>query len=256
MTISVLLVLGGAAVLALVLAAARRGLDLIPMTSERRDLVARAAPVAGAVIVVLYALFASGALLGERPGAGAIAAAVVLLLVVGAAWPALRDVTSGVVVKTGRACRVGDYVRLEGIQGRVQRLGIRTLTIQTNDGDEAVVPYSRLARDTLFRAPATDQAAHHVFRIAVPEGLPLHEAKEAVRIAALHVHWHSAVREPQATVVSDGRLEVTVFPIHPDRGPEIEAAVRARLGTDASVRATAAGPRPNAPPDSPTSEPR
>jgi hypothetical protein len=34
------------------------------------------------------------------------------------------------------------------------------------------------------------------------------------------------VREPKVEVVDDGSLEVTVFALHHDYGPDIEAAVR------------------------------
>lgn len=235
--IAALLVVAGGALLLLALLGARRLIELLPMAQERRDLVGRASPILGVVLFLLYALFGVGLLLGEKPDASAVAASVLLLLVIAAAWPALRDVASGVALKTGRVCRIGDYVRVDGIQGRVQRLGLRTLTIETSDGDEAVVPYGRVVRETLFRAPAREHAAHHVFRVRLLEGRSLREAKEAIRVTALHVHWHSVVRDPQTAVVGEGVVEVTVFPIHPDRGPDVEAAVRAVVEAPPPVEA-------------------
>lgn len=227
-----LFVLGGAAALVFVLAAARRLLDLVPMSAERRDFVTRAAPALGAVIVLLYAVFAAGVLIGDAPGVGRIATAAVILLVIAAAWPALRDVASGVVLRSGRACRIGDYVRIGGIHGRIQSLGLRTLTLDTSNGDEAIVPYTRVVRETLFREPAQEHAAHHVFQLDVPAGSTLSLLKERVRIAALHSHWHSVARDPQMSLVGDRMIEVTVFPIHPDRGPDIESAVLRALGRE------------------------
>ena len=227
--IAALFVIGGGVLLLLVLAGVRRAIDFIPMSTERRELVARAAPAAGAVLVLLYAAVGLGVLLGDRPEPGSFAVAGLVLLVIAVAWPALRDIASGVVLKTGRACRVGDYVRVDGIEGRVQRLGLRAVTLETSEGHEALVPYARVVRQTLYREPAREHVAHHVFRMEASGNEPLRELKERVRVAALHVHWHSVVREPQTTVVDGRTLEVTVFPIHPDRGADIEAAVRAAL---------------------------
>ncbi len=228
-SITALLVVAGGALLVVALIGLQRLVGLVPMSQERREIVSRASPVLGAVVFLVYALFGLGLLFGGEPDAGAIAASVVLLLVVAAAWPALRDVASGVALKTGRACRVGDYVRVGGVQGRVRRLGLRTVTIETSDGDEAVVPYTRVVRDTLVRAPAQEHAVHHVFRMSLPDDRRLPEVKDAIRVAALHVHWHSVVRDPQTSALGDGLIEVTVFPIHPDRGPDVEAAVRAAV---------------------------
>ena len=227
-----LLVLGGAALLLFALVGVRRLVDLVPMSAERREVIVRAAPAVGAALVIFYAVFAAGLLIGDTPGVARIATAVVALLVIVAGWPAIRDVASGVVLKTGRACRVGDYVRIDGIKGRIQRLGLRTLTLETSTGDQALVPYPHVARETLFREPAQEHAAHHVFRVEVPRGTTLSVLKDRVRIAAIHVHWHSVARDPQMSLVGDRTLEVTVFPIHPDRGPDIETAVRSALGSE------------------------
>ena len=245
--IAALVVIGGGVLLLLVLAGARRAIDFVPMTAERRELAARAGPAVGAVLVLLYAAVGLGALLGDRPGPGSFAVAGLVLLVIAVAWPALRDVASGVVLKTGRACRVGDYVRVDGIKGRVQKLGLRALTLETSEGHEALVPYSRVVRDTLYREPAREHVAHHVFRVEAVSSEALRELKERVRVAALHVHWHSVVRDPQMTVLDGRALEVTVFPIHPDRGPDIEGAVRAALAPPEPKPATP--PRTTVPPE-------
>ena len=72
------------------------------------------------------------------------------------------------------------------------------------------------------------------------------ELKARVRRSAMLVHW-SAISRPPEVILGDGHLEVTVYAIDPDRGPDIEAAVRRDLrnrqvGPESQERATDAPP--------------
>jgi small-conductance mechanosensitive channel len=220
------LVLLLAAVLYAVLRAARFGLDLAPLSAERREALRRAFPVVSAFVGVLYLLFAAGLFFERYPQHFPVAVAVILGVSIAASWFAVRDLVSGVFLKAGRVCRAGDYVRVGDVQGRVQRMGHRVLVVETARGEEAIVPYSRVARDSVLRTPVSDRGTLHVFELSLPGSPPVAETKRKIRESALRCHWSAIAREPEIAVIDADRFEVTVFALDPDRVREVEDAVR------------------------------
>ena len=200
------------------------------LTRERRATIQRAMPAVEALAYLVYALSALPLVLDDHPEVTAIALSAVFATIIAVSWFALRDFTAGVFVKSGQLCTVGDYVRFGAIEGRVIRLDLRTLAIETRTGDEAIIPYSQLSGQSLVRTPIPDGAFRHAFAVAAPPGLAASAAEETIRRHALCSHWSSIAREPQVERTPDGALQVTVFALSPQRGPDIEAAVRAALG--------------------------
>lgn len=220
-----LLVLGGLLLFG-GLIALRWVLELVPMARARRDAIARATPVVGALVGVAYLLWVGKSLFHRHPDYEPFVLTVIVAGVVAASWFAVRDVITGVILKAGRVCQVGDQVRVEGVEGRIKRMGLRVLTIETNRGDEAIIPFSSIARESVLRTPVIDSVALHVFKLPVPPEVSVPDAKAVVREQALRSHWAALSREPEVQLVDDDTFEVTVYALDVDHGPEIEAAVR------------------------------
>lgn len=222
-----LLVLIGAAVALYAAYRIVEGLiDALPMRRDRRELIDRGKPVVAAALAVVWGVVVAGWILRHDPGAGQYAVILVVAVGIGVSWRMLRDVIEGVYFRSTRSFVEGDQVQVGEVRGRVQRLGPRSITIETPDGKLALVPYSRIASDTVFRAPAAERTSFHVFRVPLPAGTTLPEAKQRVREAALLCHWSSVAQPPQCIATGDGELEITVFALDSDRASEIERAVR------------------------------
>lgn len=227
--LSFLGLLAGGVVLLLVLRGLGLFLSILPMSRDRREFVARAGPVVATLVTLAYVLFAAGEIFKAHPQSVPFALLLVLFGFGAATWFAIRDVLAGVFLKAGRACQVDDHVRIGGIEGRVQRLGYRVICIETSQGEEAIVPYSRVARDSILRTPEVSGAALHVFRVRVPPAASIAEVKRSVRESALGCHWASVIREPELSVAGPGEFEVGVYSLDHDHGPEVEAVVRKAL---------------------------
>ena len=199
------------------------------------------------VAALVYGLFAARILFAGEPTLVALAMVLVMVAFTMASWGALRDLVSGVFVKVGQVCRVGDHVRIEQTSGRVARMGLRVMVIETSDGDEAIIPYAKISKSRLTRTPPEDGVSPHVFRIAL-EGASAAELRTRIRRSALLCHWSAAAREPEVIVTGD-HLEVTVYGVDPIRGPDIEKAVRTALGRERAIKAPvrAWGPAKTAP---------
>jgi hypothetical protein len=205
----------------------RFALDVAPISSRRRERLRRAMPVVTGAVVVLALFLATGLLFARYPAHLPYAVAVIAGVLALASWFAIRDVVSGVFVKAGRVCRVGDYVRVGDVSGRVERMGHRVLVVETAGGEEAIVPYSRLTRESVLRTPVAERGTLHVFELALQDAPPVAEAKRKIRESALSCHWAAVAREPEIAVIDENRFEVTVFAIDSDRVREVEAHVRA-----------------------------
>lgn len=247
MSIDLLLLLAGAVALAAVLFAVRAVLELLPLAKATRDAARRALPLVTGVAALFYALVAVSVLFASQPTVAAIASVLVLGGFVIVSWNALHDLANGVFLKAGDVCQVGDHVRIDGLHGRIIQMRLRVLVLETSDGDEALIPYSRIAKDRLLRTPAVEGVTPHVFRLRMDDDDSPADVKTRVRRSAMLVHW-SAISRPPEVIFGDGHLEVTVYAIDPDRGPDIEAAVRRdlaepQLGPHSRERATEPPPR-------------
>lgn len=203
----------------------RWSLAIAPISSARRATLQHALPV---VELFLSAFYMVAAVQFVFASDATVSAAAVLGVVFGALWLArqpLTDLMLGVIVRSGGNVNVGDRIALDELEGRVVRMGPRVVAVRLWSGEEALIPYSRLGRDSVVRIPAVDGAHRHAFRIDAAEG---RTAEEVQRLALL-CHWSSPAREPSVELRDDGSLEVAVFALEAGRGREVERFVRERL---------------------------
>jgi len=223
------IVIGGGLALALVFRFSRVIFDAIPMSRARRALVARLSPLAGAALALLFVVMAARWILRTEDPRAWIALAVVAAVVVAISWGTLRDVFEGIFLRTAHTCSVGDRVQIGAVRGRVQRLGLRSLHVEAEGGEIAIVPYRIVAAQPLLRTPGTDHAAFRVFRMPLPANRSLADVRRVILETALLSHHASITRAPEVVATDGGELEVTVFAVDPDRAPDLEQALRRAL---------------------------
>ena len=221
--------IGWALVLILIVRGLRLLLQLAPMSSARRRSFEQALPMVELLVGSIYLLSAVQILFAGQPLLGAVA---VLGVVFGGLWlarHALMDLMTGVFLRASGSVARGDRVRVDGIDGQVSWLGTRSLAVETVDGDEALVPYSRLAGQAVVRTPRIDGAHRHTFRVPAVEGAGAGAGADRIRQLAMLCHWSSVARPPVVRATEDGNHEVTVFALAASRGSEVEAFVRKGL---------------------------
>jgi small-conductance mechanosensitive channel len=145
----------------------------------------------------------------DDPEWSPIAVAMVLLGVGYVSWFAIRDYVNGVFLRAGRVIRQGDRVSAAGHHGIVQRLGVRTLTLVTNDDREVVLPYSAVSREPITRRAIGPRVHRHEIHLPRSFGLP-ENAIEKLRQAAAFMHW-SAVSHP---VKVELRADTIIIVVH------------------------------------------
>ncbi len=208
---------------------ARHLLSLSRINRSRRDTIERVWPVAEGLLWLFFIVSGLPLIFVDSPSYTPF---VVGIFIVGLVWfarAAVGDFVDGVFLRASQAIKVGDQVTVEGQRGAVRKLGYRALTLETRDGDEVAIPYSRMSRDTIIREAHFEGAARHPFHVHRPDGLSAARAHGLILRAAMDCHWSSVAQAPRVDLGPDGRLEVTVFALDAERGPDIERAVRVAL---------------------------
>ena len=223
------LVLGLGLLLVLLLQVGAWLVSVVPMSKDRRQTVRRVGPVVTAVLALTYAFIAGRILFDQFPNYVPAVLLGIIGVAVGLSWSVLRDFVSGFFVRAGLLARVGDRVKVGGLEGRVERIGIRALTLETADGQEAVLPYSEMVGRPLQRSRDVSGSGLVRAVVPIPDGRDVAWARGRLREASLSNHWCSSIREPEINLTDDGRLEVTVSALDPGRNLEIEAMLRKSL---------------------------
>ena len=204
----------------------RHGIGLLKMAPSRRADFERVMPVLETLLAFSYIVWAVPKFFKDDPTYSAVGLGLILLGPMWVSWFAIRDYITGAFLRSGKVVSVGDLVELKELSGRVTRLGHRILAIETATGHEALIPYSQLASQSVVREPVVYGLARHSFAVEPRSGLSAIAAREAVMRSALNHHWSSLARVPTVERNSKGALQVTVFALSAQRGPDIEAAVR------------------------------
>jgi len=198
-------------------------IHLLPVASRTRNTLVEAVPLLEIGLSGVYVLVAVERIFRGSPLFGGIAVVGVFFFALWLGGDSLRDVISGVLLRTSGCIGLGDRVRLDGLEGRVAALGYRVLTLELSGGDESLIPYSQLSRTAIVRTPHVFGAHRHTFR------LPTGTDAERVRQTVLLCHWSSVSRQPVIEPGDDG-LDVTVFALEPDHGVSVERFVREHVG--------------------------
>ena len=201
----------------------------LPMRRGRRNAFRRAGPVVAGLVGVAYALLAVRAVFHGTNFVSSLAVLAVIGVVLGLSWFALRDIVAGMFWKAGHVCQLGDVIRVEGVNGRVTRLGMRVLAMETEQGDNIFVPYSRLQHETLIVSREQFGESCHVFEVEFPTDHPGGDIERKVARMATLCHGTSLSRRPRVRQIATDRVEVTVFAIWSEPVPDLEFRIRRAL---------------------------
>jgi small-conductance mechanosensitive channel len=130
-----------------------------------------------ALILVIFALISSSipltvfAFLG---GALAIAAGFGLQNL-------LKNLVAGIMLLIERPMRLGDYIEVDGIRGRVTSIGIRASMIRSSDGIESLFPNSTFIEKKVTNWTYTSVLTRQTFTINVTFGTPLRLASDTLK---------------------------------------------------------------------------
>ena len=159
----------------------------------------------------------------------------ILAIIVWAARFAIKDIIGGAILKAEENYLISDRIRLGDIEGWITKIGLRSLHITTDDGQQLRIPYSLITGDLLWKTTSSAVSAVYTFKLDIPKSENLPTIIEKIRRCVLNSVWSSVVKEPIIKYRSENPdyyiVEVTIHAITNDYFPNIENNVRQLIPT-------------------------
>ena len=206
----------------------RKLIELLPLQPDARAKGRRALPLFGLLLCFAYSLFAARTLFRAHELTQGLALLFVVAAFAFASQRLLRDYFAGVALIAEQSCRLGDQIRALGVTGRVVELGTRSLTVESQEGDRAVLPYSKLMNEPIIVTKNIEAGTcAHTFCIERPE-IPLSEVARLIEKVTQAHHWSAIARAPEIQIAGS-KIDVTIYSISKTHVLDIEAAIQQRI---------------------------
>jgi small-conductance mechanosensitive channel len=175
---------------------------------------------------------------------GQTAGRVALLVVLGVVTaPMLRDLLSGVVIAFEGRHRLGDDIRVGGLEGRIVALGLRSVVLRAHDGAQYSIPNGRFAAADVVRLNLPSGEAPFEFEVVLRREGGVEAATNELVEAAVLSPLAAPGSLPEVFVVeTDGptlRLRMRVYVFDRMYEERYRSDILSRLA--AASRASAAG---------------
>jgi small-conductance mechanosensitive channel len=189
---------------------------------------------AACVLSWLLALWIAGVkLVAASTWSETLARGVLALLLATVALPFLHDVFAGLALAVEGRHRVGDDVRVEGVEGRIVAFGLRTVVLRDRDGTETTLSNRSFAARDVVRLNLERMDAPCHFEVTVPRDFDLMAGTKRLLEAATLSPYAAPGRRADVFVVADerGRVRLCV------QGFVFDRAHAARYRGDVLLRA-------------------
>jgi small-conductance mechanosensitive channel len=142
---------------------------------------------------------------------------VFIIIILYLAWYTLKDITAGVIFKTGKTHHVDDHISVAGITGKITAMGMRNLQIEDYSGQIVTIPYSKIVGNIMLKSYPSQSLLSHNFsmKIAVDEETDIFKTIENIRTSILTLPWSSQKKEPKIIIETESEdyfmLSITIF---------------------------------------------
>jgi small-conductance mechanosensitive channel len=114
----------------------------------------------------------------------------------------VNNFISGLILLFERPIQPGDTIEVGGVSGVVKSIGIRSSTIGTGDGADAIIPNATLISEKLMNWTLTDPWRRIAVPIAVARGSDIEKVMDVLLSAA--ASDSNILKDPVPDVVFDG----------------------------------------------------
>lgn len=162
------------------------------------------------VLAVAYILDFWGVKVGPfLAGLGIAGLAVALAL-----QPTLSNIFSGISLVLDKSVRVGDFIVLDNLRGKIDKIGLRSTKIKTPDNEIVVVPNSVMANSKIQNLSLPEPKTRITVHFSLPQGMDVEKAKHAVLSELKKVNGAMKEHPPEVKLVkilNNPELEGYIF---------------------------------------------
>ena len=146
------------------------------------------------VMVVLLTLLQLATQLSGKPPSSLIAGLGVGGLALAlAAQETVKNLFGSIVILTDKPFELGDVIRVDGHEGPVERIGMRSTRLRTADGFLVTVPNGELANKTIVNI-GKRTSIRRVITLSLPDDTPPAKMQRALEIVREELRDHEGLR--------------------------------------------------------------
>ena len=140
---------------------------------------------------------------------------ILLLVVVLLFWLVIRDYLAGIILKTEGSVRLNDWIKVKGIEGKIDDLGNRTMTIIADTGETINVPYSAVSGEISAKPNPGEELINHSFELKLSKFSDAETTVSHIKRSILNAPWSSVNKNPEIKLISEKsshfEFEINIF---------------------------------------------
>jgi small-conductance mechanosensitive channel len=131
--------------------------------------VLKTAPFVEMLAWVAYVFWGAAVIFGGYRYYETVVGTMAVVLVLAIAWFVFRDFLTGVLLRADTGFEVGKSIKTSLVEGKIVRLGYRSMELMNATGEKVSIPYSSLGNQAITIPPDEDQQMPHQCRLELSE---------------------------------------------------------------------------------------
>jgi len=211
----------------------KRGMKLIPSEKALRKKLEWPFLVTKVASWILFTFWCIDLIFTNDPMLSRVFSMLLIFMVVGISWPVIRDFVTGVFIKMEGSYPTNSWIRVRNVEGRIKRMHLRTMEIETEKGETVHIPFSVINKEISVKSNPIESIVSHTFQVSVSKELNLQECKDTLITALMNSHWASLKKEPMVKLLDESNgsytLRVTAYTVDEKFFDPIEGFVKTTL---------------------------
>lgn len=202
------------------------------LTTSLFNRLAASLPILELVSWIAFVFWSTAYTLHEKSYYPVLVVVMVIVLIILLSWFLVRDFIAGVLLKSQQIYRSGQMIKTDQYAGRITRMGNLHLSLQTESGESARIPYSVLSNTVIIKQKQ-DFADTSSFTITVPASLTKEKWVNKIEVDILSSPWVSTKVNPVIKITGETAdsftFSVQVVTLSPDHALQLETNLKKEL---------------------------
>ncbi len=188
---------------------------------------------------IVFLFWSADTIFKGQPLLSRLFVAAICCLLIGLSWSLIKDIFSGILLRTEGIFTYNSHIKSHGMEGVVKKLGFRALEIETDRGETVRIPYSIIDRETTIRSYPIESIKSHTFHILLDKSKEFLTYKEQIKKALLNNHYTSLRKNPVIKMKADSngkyQLMVTAYIMDDRYSERVEQYIKSQFEDNTST---------------------
>ena len=178
-------------------------IPVIPIKSKNQTSIKKVLPVIEFTTWLIFLIWGINYFIRNNIYFAAGLGLILLLIMFWFAWYSLRDMISGIIIKSNKDLRINDSIYVAGYHGKIIRFGFRNLVLETENGKNIYLPYTMLIKKEFIRSHPAEKILSHSFKVTLHKEKAIEQTTEDIRLTLLSLPWVSQIKSPGIRLESE-----------------------------------------------------